>query len=147
MKGVMTSDDEQAFTAFVTNASPRLLVFAQLLMGDRGEAEDALQVALMRLTRHWPRELAAPTAYVRRALVNIARDRARRRHLVPMLTSSGRPVEQRSRIRIPRSSCASQSKNSWKVCLRGSVLRWCCGWSRAARRRRPRPSCDARREP
>ena len=52
MKGVMTSDDEQAFTAFVTNASPRLLVFAQLLMGDRGEAEDALQVALMRLTRH-----------------------------------------------------------------------------------------------
>ena len=47
----MTSDDEQAFTAFVTNASPRLLVFAHLLMGDRGEAEDALQVALMRLTR------------------------------------------------------------------------------------------------
>ena len=94
MKGVTTSDDEQAFTAFVTNASPRLLVFAHLLMGDRGEAEDALQVALMRLTRHWPRELAAPTAYVRRALVNIARDRARRRHLVPMLTSSGRPVEQ-----------------------------------------------------
>ena len=89
----MNKDEERAFTDFVTHASPRLLAFAHLLMGDRGEAEDALQVALMRLTRHWHRELAAPTAYVRKALVNIARDRARRRHLVPLLTRSGRSIE------------------------------------------------------
>ncbi|WP_309648303.1 sigma-70 family RNA polymerase sigma factor [Nocardioides sp.] len=89
----MSRDDEQAFAEFVTSSSPRLLAFAQLLIGDRGEAEDALQVALMRLTRHWHREIDAPTAYVRRTLVNIARDRARRRHLVPMLTTSGRTVE------------------------------------------------------
>lgn len=89
----MDSEAEQAFTDFVTDASPRLLVFARLLIADRGEAEDALQVALMRLTRHWCTDFAAPTAYVRRTLVNIARDRARRRHLVPSLTRSGRAVD------------------------------------------------------
>lgn len=85
----MDKEQEQAFTDFVMAASPRLLTFAQLLIGDPGEAEDALQLALLRLTKHWDRELKAPTAYVRRALVNIARDRARRRHLVPVLTRSG----------------------------------------------------------
>ncbi|MFC5730270.1 MULTISPECIES: RNA polymerase sigma factor [Nocardioides] len=89
----MNSDDEQAFTEYVMSSSPRLLAFAQLLIGDRGEAEDALQVALMRLTKHWHRDLDAPTAYVRKALVNIARDRARRRHLIPMLTASGRAAD------------------------------------------------------
>jgi RNA polymerase sigma factor (sigma-70 family) len=94
LKRVMNRDDERAFTDFVTTSSPRLLSFAQLLIGDQGEAEDALQVALMRLTKHWHRDLDAPTAYVRKALVNIARDRARRRHLIPMLTTSGRTTEQ-----------------------------------------------------
>ncbi|RYC05457.1 RNA polymerase sigma factor [Nocardioides zhouii] len=89
----MNRDEEQEFTDFVTHSSPRLLTFAQLLIGDQGEAEDALQVALMRLTRHWHRGLEAPTAYVRQTLVNIARDRARRRHLVPLLTTSGRSLD------------------------------------------------------
>lgn len=53
---------------------------ARLLVIDHGEAEDALQTALLRLTRHWPVE--APEAYVRKALVNLARDRGRRKHLV-----------------------------------------------------------------
>ncbi len=43
-------------------------------------------MALLRLTKHWP--VAAPEAYVRRALVNLARDRGRRRHLVPQPQSA-----------------------------------------------------------
>lgn len=103
VEGVMNRDDEQAFTEFVTSSSSRLLAFAQLLIGDRGEAEDALQVALLRLTRHWDRELDAPMAYVRATLVNIARDRARRRHLVPMLTVSGRAVDHSAEDQLPTS--------------------------------------------
>jgi RNA polymerase sigma-70 factor (sigma-E family) len=72
---------EEEFTSFVRDRGDALTRTARLLIPDRGEAEDALQTALMRLTRHWP--LAAPEPYVRRILVNLARDRGRRRHLVP----------------------------------------------------------------
>lgn len=73
--------DEAGFTAFVRERGDALTRTARLLIPDRGDAEDALQVALLRLTRHWP--VDSPDAYVRQALVNLARDRGRRRHLVP----------------------------------------------------------------
>ncbi|AIY20027.2 RNA polymerase sigma factor [Pimelobacter simplex] len=74
--------DEAAFTAFVATSGDRLLRFARLLVLDHGEAEDALQEALTRLARHWHRT-ETPEAYTRTILVNLARDRGRRRHLVP----------------------------------------------------------------
>ena len=89
----MNRAEEESFTEFVEGSGDRLLAFARLLIFDRGEAEDALQVALMRLARQWHRNLDAPDAYMRRALVNIARDRARRRHLVPALLRSARTPE------------------------------------------------------
>jgi RNA polymerase sigma-70 factor (sigma-E family) len=73
--------EEDAFTEFVRRRGDALLRTARLLVRDPGEAEDALQTALLRLTRHWP--VAEPEAYVRRTLVNLAKDRGRRRHLVP----------------------------------------------------------------
>ncbi|WP_091294041.1 SigE family RNA polymerase sigma factor [Micromonospora halophytica] len=82
----MTPSEEQAFTEFVQVHGDRLLRFARLLVPDAGEAEDVLQTALLRLTRHWSRQLDAPEAYVRAALVNLAKDRGRRRHLVPVPT-------------------------------------------------------------
>jgi len=60
-----------------------LLRYARMLIPDDGEAEDALQTALLRLTRHWSKQLDSPDAYVRATLVNLMRDRGRRRHLVP----------------------------------------------------------------
>jgi RNA polymerase sigma-70 factor (sigma-E family) len=78
----VTDDDELAFVSFVRERGDHLLRYARLLIPDQGEAEDALQTALLRLTRHWSRRLSAPEAYVRRALVNLAVDRGRRRHLV-----------------------------------------------------------------
>ena len=80
----MTPTDEQAFAAFVRLRGDALLRYARLLVPDPAEAEDVLQVALMRVVRHWPKRLEAPEAYVRTAILNTVKDRARRRHLVPV---------------------------------------------------------------
>ena len=76
-------EEEEAFSLFVRSRGAALLRQARLLVPDDGEAEDALQTALLRLARHWSRGVDAPEAYVRAVLVNLARDRGRRRHLVP----------------------------------------------------------------
>jgi len=69
---------DRSFDDFVIARSAALLHTAVLLCGgDRHAGEDLLQVALLRLARHWHRGLEYPEAYVRRALVNLAQDRAR----------------------------------------------------------------------
>jgi RNA polymerase sigma-70 factor (sigma-E family) len=77
----MRARDDADFTAFVAGSSRRLLGLAYLLTGDAHAAEDLLQGALERTYRRWPRlsRDGAPQAYVRRALVNGATDRWRRR--------------------------------------------------------------------
>jgi RNA polymerase sigma-70 factor (sigma-E family) len=80
MVGVSTGD-EAAFGAFLAEHGDRLFTYARRLVGDRGDAEDLLQVACERLAKRW-RRVDEPAAWVRTCLVNLARDRARRRHLV-----------------------------------------------------------------
>lgn len=80
----VTPSEEQDFTEFVRAYGDQLLRFARLLVPDAAEAEDVLQTALLRLTKHWSRQLESPEAYVRAALVNLAKDRGRRSHLVPV---------------------------------------------------------------
>jgi RNA polymerase sigma-70 factor (sigma-E family) len=65
-------DAEEGFRVFVEAHSPALLGTAYLLTGDRGQAEDLLQVALLSTYRHWPhiRALQSPQSYVRRVMVN-----------------------------------------------------------------------------
>jgi len=69
------------FDDFVRRASPRLLRTSFLLARDRGRAEDLVQEALVRTARHWRAARAAPEAYTRRTIVNLATDswRARQR--------------------------------------------------------------------
>jgi RNA polymerase sigma-70 factor (sigma-E family) len=69
--------EQQAFEAFVADASARLVRTAYLLCGDRGHAEDLVQTALLRTARRWPRARRQPEAYARRVLVNLAKDRWR----------------------------------------------------------------------
>jgi RNA polymerase sigma-70 factor, ECF subfamily len=66
--------DEDAFRAFVAARSGPLLRSAYLLVGDRGRAEDLLQVTLVKTYLKWRRikEPAAVEAYVRRTMVNTA---------------------------------------------------------------------------
>jgi RNA polymerase sigma factor (sigma-70 family) len=90
----MSPAQEASFTAFVRERGATLLRYARMLCAGDAEAEDVLQVALLRLARHWPRGLDAPEAYARRAVLNAVRDRARRHHLIPVpsggATSAGR---------------------------------------------------------
>jgi len=76
---VVQREPSADFDQFVLNRSTALLRTAVLLVGDRGHAEDILQVALTRLAARW-RSVRNhhPEAYVRRTLVNLARDRWRR---------------------------------------------------------------------
>ena len=75
----MQSDTNDGFDRFVLDRSTALLRLAVLLVGDRGHAEDLLQTALLRLSVRWRSVQAHPEAYVRRVLVNLARDRWRHR--------------------------------------------------------------------
>jgi RNA polymerase sigma-70 factor (sigma-E family) len=71
--------DESSFESFASMSSTRLLRSAYLLCGDRQLAEDLLQMTMIRTARHWRAARAAPEAYARAVLVNLARDGARRR--------------------------------------------------------------------
>ncbi len=80
----MTStDDEDGFRAFVQQWWSPLTRTAFLLTGDRGYAEDLVQAALEKTHRKWARvgRMAAPQAYVRKAMVNTAVSWRRRRRV------------------------------------------------------------------
>ena len=68
---------DRDFEQFVVTESPGLLRSAYLLCGDRGHAEDLVQVALLRALRRWEAIHGSPRAYVSQVLVNLARDRRR----------------------------------------------------------------------
>lgn len=78
---------DRLFDEFVHARSTALLRSAFLLCGDRFEAEDLLQTALVRVAAHWDRAQLAPDAYAYRVLVNLARDRYRRAQRRPAALS------------------------------------------------------------
>jgi RNA polymerase sigma-70 factor (sigma-E family) len=67
----MRTEENRSFTDFVAAEQGPLLRLAVLLAGDRGQAEDLVQTALMKSYRHWARitRSGTPSAYVRRVLV------------------------------------------------------------------------------
>lgn len=69
--GRVGDDIDGEFADFVAQWSPALLRVAFLLTGDHGLAEDLLQTALMKTSRHWRRMTDRDMAYgyVRRVLV------------------------------------------------------------------------------
>jgi RNA polymerase sigma-70 factor (sigma-E family) len=71
----------EEFRAFALDRSVRLHQSAYLLCGVWHMAHDLVQDTLVKVYRHWPRVRRAdnPDAYVRRILINEARDRWRRR--------------------------------------------------------------------
>jgi RNA polymerase sigma-70 factor (sigma-E family) len=89
----MEQESEAAFTAFVRAASPGLLRTAYLLTGDRGDAEDLVQVTLVRVSRRFTAADPRPLAYARQVLVNLVHDRRRhwRRRPAEMLGEAPEP--------------------------------------------------------
>jgi RNA polymerase sigma-70 factor (sigma-E family) len=86
----MDRDADDSYREFVTARSPALLGSAYLLTGDRGIAEDLLQVTLLQAYRHWGRVTAAgdPEAYVRRVMVNQRISWWRRRRVTESATGA-----------------------------------------------------------
>jgi RNA polymerase sigma-70 factor (sigma-E family) len=78
----ITGRDEAEFEEFAARDGGRLLGFALLLTGDRQDAEDLVQMALLRSAGRWSAAREQPEGYTRAVLVNLARDRwrVRRRH-------------------------------------------------------------------
>jgi len=68
---------QREFERFVRTSSGSLTRTAFLLCGDRGAAEDLVQVALTRTARRWRVARSNPEAYTRRVVVNLVRDRWR----------------------------------------------------------------------
>lgn len=75
----MTGKEEAEFTDFVSARGTALLRLSLLLTGNRDDAQDLLQVALLRLAQHWSDRLLNPDAYVRTCLINLNKDRLRLR--------------------------------------------------------------------
>lgn len=84
----MDAEAEQAFREFVVGRSAVLQRSAYLLTGDREEAKDAVQAALVRVYLAWPRiqRRDAVEAYTRKVLLRevLSWRRRRRLLLVPM---------------------------------------------------------------
>lgn len=76
-RSALASRDEPEFESYVALDGGRLLGFALLLAGDYQDAEDLVQVALVRLASQWPAARQNPHGYARTVLVNLARDRWR----------------------------------------------------------------------
>lgn len=79
----VTPEQRSSFTRFVEEHGDGLLRHARHLFAGLHDAEDALQIALLRVARNWDTACASPVAYTRTALRNLAVDGSRRRHLVP----------------------------------------------------------------
>lgn len=68
---------DAGFEQFVLSHSLTLLRSAYLLTGDYGQAEDLLQLTLLRTARRWEVARESPEAYARRVLINLLHDRRR----------------------------------------------------------------------
>jgi len=77
---------DASFEAFVLAASPALFRSAFLLTGDRSDADDLLQSALLRTLRRWDAITGPPAAYAFTVLVNLSRDRHRNERRRPLRT-------------------------------------------------------------
>ena len=85
---------DEAFRALAAAHGPRLLRTATRILGDRGEAEDAAQDALLVLHRHRGRVAADRVgAWLDRVVANAAIDRLRRRCPLPVAQVPDAPAE------------------------------------------------------
>ena len=76
-RSALAARDEAEFESYVAGDGAQLLGFALLLAGNYQDAEDLVQVALLRLASRWPAARQNPEGYTRTILVNLARDRWR----------------------------------------------------------------------
>jgi len=82
--------DPVAARALTLRLSPRVLSYAARMLGDRAEAEDVTQDAMMRLWRQaaqWRMGEAKVTTWLYRVVANLCTDRLRKRRGQPLETA------------------------------------------------------------
>jgi RNA polymerase sigma-70 factor (sigma-E family) len=79
------------FDEFVAATSDELFRIAFLMLGDRGHAEDLVQMTLLRTVTRWGAARSNPRHYARRVLINLAKDTWRNRKRRP--AESGVPAQ------------------------------------------------------
>ena len=88
----MAGRDEAEFEAYVVRDGGRLLGFALLLAGNYQDAEDLVQMALLRSAGRWAAARQNPPAYTRTVLVNLARARRHRQREILIADVAALPV-------------------------------------------------------
>ena len=83
----MSAPDRDGFEAFVVARRSALLRTAYLLTGSAADAEDLVQVALVKTVPHWHKIHTDPEAYVRRVLARESVSRWRSRRWREVLTN------------------------------------------------------------
>ncbi|VXB46781.1 SigE family RNA polymerase sigma factor [Nocardioides sp. AX2bis] len=75
----LSTDARASFEAFVIARMPSLVRTATLITGDHHDAEEVVQVALVKAVPHWSRLVGDPEPYVRRIVARECVSRWRRR--------------------------------------------------------------------
>ncbi|MDZ4109612.1 MAG: RNA polymerase sigma factor [Brevundimonas sp.] len=86
--------DPAAIQAMVARKLPRILALAQRMLGDRAEAEDVAQDAMLRAWKQaplWKPGQARFDTWLHRVGLNLCYDRLRRRRETPMATPPDQP--------------------------------------------------------
>lgn len=125
----LAAEAEQEFAAFVTRDKPPLLRFAYLLTGDRQDAEDLVQSALLRCATRWAAARLQPEGYARTVLVNLARDRWRRLRRPRHAALDGRDecqVELRHQRQVELPDLPERPGRSENVVDRHVLVEACC---------------------
>jgi RNA polymerase sigma-70 factor (sigma-E family) len=92
----VSDPDRAGFEEFVAARRPALLRTAYLLTGSHADAEDLVQVALVKVVPHWKRIADRPEPYVRQVLARESVSRWRRRRWRE--TSTGQQQERAATV-------------------------------------------------
>lgn len=105
-----TTDREVAFEQLLERHLADAYRLAALLLSDRTEAEDVTHDAAIRAWEAWPslRDVSRFDAWFQRILVNLCRDRLRRRRLRAIRVEDHDPSETESRVDDPQVGSAER---------------------------------------
>ena len=84
---LFANGDAAAARALTLRLTPRVLAFAHRMLGNRAEAEDVAQEAMLRLwkvARDWRQDQARVSTWLFRVAANLCTDQLRRRRSVPL---------------------------------------------------------------
>nr|WP_114966339.1 RNA polymerase sigma factor [Alkalilacustris brevis] len=96
LMALYSNGDPGAARLLTVRHLPRVLAFATRMLGDRAEAEDVAQEAMMRLWRiapEWKPEAAKVSTWLYRVTANLCTDRLRRRGRAAGLDDTSEPAD------------------------------------------------------